>query len=665
MALLPHNEKIYKELSIAIENNDKVCFVHGTGLGKSFIFFEICKSFKKGDKVLYVIPKWSIADNIMLYPEYAQLKADVTFKTYNFFKTIQDLSEYDLVVFDEVHHIASDKYGKNALQSRITGKMLGLTATNRREDKIDVCKYFDKTVLGLSTFDAIRKGLIPPFEYLVCRDDKEELLKKWGKSWSGFDKWIDYVKSIPFLKEVINKNPRNRWICFFHTIEALEAKEETVKKLFPKHHIIKITTKHDAHINDISRYKRTVVMCVDKLLEGVHVDVDGIILFRNVQSLTVFQQILGRVVHVGATQPPIILDCTQVALKMLAKLLKIQGKESKSPGTESGTSQGKPLLTCSLINTEHFNLTKLLAFLADSRYGNRWTPAELAMLKEHYEKTYMRDMLKLLPRHTKSSISAKAKQLGLKNIYATCDWTKQELTKLREGLKNGLNYRQVTETLPGRTIYSVKAKAKKLGLATKDWTWAKDDIAYLRKNYGKIPTKDIASHLNRSYSAIKAAAIKYKVTSEKTGVTWTEDMVAYLKENYNSKTRVELSQILGVSRTAISCKANALGIQKGYQSIFTPEMDEVLKRDYDKKDKYEIAKELNMTPNQIASRASYLGISKRKLDKDIWSEDKVFFLKDNYKTMDRNEIAKHIGVRPEQVTQKAYKLGLRKEREAV
>ena len=75
---------------------------------------------------------------------------------------------------------------------------------------------------------------------------------------------------------------------------------------------------------------KVIILSCDMLLEGYHVDtVDGVLLFRNVQSLTVFQQILGRVSSIGSNMSPLIVDCTESAYKLLTKLL--NQDKSRSP----------------------------------------------------------------------------------------------------------------------------------------------------------------------------------------------------------------------------------------------------------------------------------------------------------------------------------------------
>ena len=147
MSLLPHNDKVYKELVAAYKSNHSVLLIHGTGLGKSFIFLELACTQFNGKKVLFVVPKHTVEQGISGYKEYEEAGISLTFATYNTFadedKAEELFNEYDIFVFDEAHHLGSGLFGKNArkmfaLVKGTDKKILGMTATNTREDKIDV-----------------------------------------------------------------------------------------------------------------------------------------------------------------------------------------------------------------------------------------------------------------------------------------------------------------------------------------------------------------------------------------------------------------------------------------------------------------------------------------------------------------------------------------------
>lgn len=612
--LMRHNEKCYMDLVTAFRDNRDVLFIHGTGLGKSFVFLELKDNLFRGMRICYVIPKHSVKEGISGYDEYkAGGGSGISFVTYNYFttpeKAVSLAQECDVIVFDEAHHLGSGKYGCNAralfpVMRDKGGMILGLTATNIREDKTDVALYFSATVLGMSAFGAIREGLIPPFEYLVCRDDMEQKLG-YGKKAGDYKKRLSYEESIPMLKETVARNPRDRWLCFFLDISSLERYEDVVRDIFPKDYtIIKITTKHDTHVEDISRHKKTVIMSVNKLLEGIHVPhTDGIILFRNVSSLPVFQQILGRVVHVGDTTPPLVLDCTKTAIKMLAKLL----KEEREQGNTPSESSSKPLLYCSLVNTEHFDLTRLLA-LADGAAAP-WTEEEMALIRKHYGRMTNRELHKLIPAHSASAIQKKAAEIGLESELKGRAWTDDEISRMMAAVQECSGYKELASRMPGRDVNSVKNKCRKLGI-TFSRSWSDKDDAYLKANYAVLDEDELCRSLGRSKTAVKNRAVKLGL--KKTArIEWTDEQILLIKENYGICDRNKLARIVGAEPAQVTSKAFQLGLRKGHAGIWSSDMDLFLKQNYGSRDRNWIASELGLKPGQVTGRAHYLGLAKR------------------------------------------------------
>lgn len=372
MALLKHNVTVYKELEEKLQASDNALLIHGTGMGKSFILLEHLMTLSKDTRVLYVVPKTAIIENFTSYKEYEELKVSVDFCTYNKFASEEianeTLDQYDLFIFDEAHHLGSDLYGKNALiilntiKKGCNKKVIGLTATNRREDGIDIADYFSETILGVSILEGIRQGLIPPFEYLICGNDAVDQLGV-GEKITDYRQIIEYEEALPLLSETIEKNLKKKWICFFTNINELEIYENFIKSMFPDDYkVIKISSRHDTSISEVFDHDKVVILSVDKLIEGIHLpNIEGILLFRKVGSLPVFQQILGRLVHVGSPTPPLILDCTETAFQLLGKLMAGEKKAGYSTDKrERNNGSVRDILYCSIQNIEHFDLEQLL-----------------------------------------------------------------------------------------------------------------------------------------------------------------------------------------------------------------------------------------------------------------------------------------------------------------
>jgi hypothetical protein len=360
---MEHNQKAADEIILStVKGNHNILYVSGVGTGKSYVTKYLIEMMYANKKVAYVVPKHSIAN--YLKEEAGFDKYDnVRFYTYNYFdnaaKCMKVFESNDFIVLDEAHHVGSFLYGSNIVEAMKKNKanVLGLTATPFRDsDKVDVNTFFDKSVKGLTNFEAIQQGLMPRFEYIVCtpgsyKQKKDEKVV------------LDYENSDELLSDIIKTNNKEKWLCFFPSTSKLEAHKRLIEELFPEHHICVLYASLDNTkevLEEVRTHKKCVVLSCNILLEGLHIDnVDGIILFRDVESLTVFQQILGRVCSIGKKENPIVIDCTKVAYKMMRKLLRVeQGGRDSSRRTLGSGIHG--ILKVSLENKKYHDITKLL-----------------------------------------------------------------------------------------------------------------------------------------------------------------------------------------------------------------------------------------------------------------------------------------------------------------
>lgn len=133
------------------------------------------------------------------------------------------------------------------------------------------------------------------------------------------------VMSKDVIKEIAEKYPRKKYIVFSGDIESLHRDNNVIAYAFPDKEIYELYTGSGdtkAILEAFNATESGVLMTVDMALEGIHLsDVDGILLFRNVQSIPVFEQMLGRVCSIGKTTSPVIIDCSARGIELLQKLL--------------------------------------------------------------------------------------------------------------------------------------------------------------------------------------------------------------------------------------------------------------------------------------------------------------------------------------------------------
>ena len=371
IVLRDHNERPVTEILRVFETSSSVIYVSGVGTGKSFVFMGAAERMG-ARRIAYIIPKLVIKNNMEAYEDFSRLSADVDFLTYNYFtdlaKAAETLAGYDLVVIDECHHLGSDRYGRcivSAMRSLSGGtKFLGLTATPKRERGDDVTGYFDARVDGISNFEAIEQGLMPPIDYRVCLPEQD--LKQIEREYEGSVKAkLSFTDSEKVLKSAAAMFPRDKWICFFPNVEVLHAHEELVRAMFPGHKMLTLYAELgnlDSVVEELKGAGKAVVLSCNILLEGVHLPgIDGIVLFRNVTSLPCFQQMVGRVCSIGKDISPVVLDCSSSALKLMAKLLSSGRGVSAETGSEK-TSE-KDVVRIGIGEHRNYDISSLLRLI--------------------------------------------------------------------------------------------------------------------------------------------------------------------------------------------------------------------------------------------------------------------------------------------------------------
>lgn len=370
--LYAHNQGTYNQVCRALKEKNNLCLVQGTGVGKSFLAIALIKERFSGKRVLFVCPKRAIEINLKKYKDFADVGDRVDFLYNAVFlnrKVAEDVfRKYDVFFVDEAHHMGAEMTGNvlhHLLQMVKTSSdkyFIGMTATPVRDsDHVNVTDFFDNTVYGLSTFECIENGLMPKVEYLVCKPEKELS----AEERAIYKEKLSIENSNELLQNIIQTNPKERWLCYYPSISEMNANHETVCRLFPGYRVIKVSsdTKHSQDMIDgICDGEKVVIESVDMLLEGIHLPkMQGILLFRNVSAVGVFLQIFGRITAIGETESPLFVDCTSTAFRLLHHLLSVDN--SQRMGVSSNKAQGKCLkniLHISLQNQEFFDVGCLL-----------------------------------------------------------------------------------------------------------------------------------------------------------------------------------------------------------------------------------------------------------------------------------------------------------------
>jgi len=152
---------------------------------------------------------------------------------------------------------------------------------------------------------------------------------------------------------------------------------------------------------------------------------------------------------------------------------------------------------------------------------------------------------------------------------------------------------------------------------------SEEDIEFVKNNYLKISTEEIANHINKSIWTVYGIAKKLNIGNFK----WTEEKVNILKKYYVEKDWDFLFDVLGTNKkSVIFGKACSLGLHK--RVIWTEEYDNVMKKYYPSSNFEEIFSKIpNVTKASMQHRATELGI---RCDIHYWSEEEIQLLREKY-----------------------------------
>ena len=171
-----------------ITGKEKILLTMATGTGKTFVSFQIVwKLIKSGfiSRVLFITDRVFLRDQAHdNYDAFGDARSKIKFGNFNqnrqiYFSTYQSLYSrriyeqiphdfFDLIIIDECHRSRYGDWGE-ILDHFDNAYHLGMTATPRREDNIDVYEYFGRPVFEYSLAQAIEDGFLVPYKVYKIR----------------------------------------------------------------------------------------------------------------------------------------------------------------------------------------------------------------------------------------------------------------------------------------------------------------------------------------------------------------------------------------------------------------------------------------------------------------------------------------------------------------
>jgi type I restriction enzyme, R subunit len=344
--------RAYQETAIkrVIENivkgNKKTLLTMATGTGKTFTAFQIIWKLVKSKKMHRVL---FLSDRIFLkdqayndFEAFRQGSEDARCKiesgNFNknrniYFATYQTLFAgdlykqipsdfFDLIVIDECHRSRYGDWGI-VLDHFESAYHLGMTATPKREDNIDVYEYFGEPVFEYSLGQAIDDGYLVPYKiYKITTNLYKEGLHVNEAEEVIYDDEVDPDKvkeyyepteyeravTIPDQIELLCKkvvdvldktNPYGKTIVFCVDMTHAQQVKDTLNHL--KGDEIYATRIVSEDHDDLTKFrdkempKPIIATTVDLLSTGIDIPhLQNIVLMRPINSKVLFKQILGR-----------------------------------------------------------------------------------------------------------------------------------------------------------------------------------------------------------------------------------------------------------------------------------------------------------------------------------------------------------------------------------
>ncbi|WP_321313897.1 DEAD/DEAH box helicase [Halarcobacter sp.] len=300
---------------------NKALVIAATGTGKTYLAaFDVKKV--KPKRLLFIVHRENILNKAKECFESLIDDFDMGLFTGNnkdilkpyIFATIQTLSsnyeifkkdEFDYIIYDEAHHIASPSYKK--VKDYFDAKFnLGLTATPNRMDGLSIYEQFDDNIAcDIRLDEALENKLVSTFHYYGVSDIKELDYEKIDLSdISSLSRFLMINRRVDFIIEKMNfygySGNKRRVLAFCSSKEhAFYMAEE-----FNKRGITSIaltsddnTQKRDELINSLedAEKKLEVIFSVDIFNEGIDIpSVNTVLMLRPTNSPIVFVQQLGR-----------------------------------------------------------------------------------------------------------------------------------------------------------------------------------------------------------------------------------------------------------------------------------------------------------------------------------------------------------------------------------
>ena len=677
-----HNIEIYSKVESLLNAQNKALLVLGTGLGKTST--ALSYALKYGYRVLVVCPRDNIKDTWEIYSPVVNTISYVSLA--NEAETF-DYSKYDLIVFDEAHHLNAPVWGKgirHLLDNNVNIKILGLTATPLCDGgKKNIADIFfkDCTVVGYDAIEGIKAGVLHPVSYVCSFYTKpkeiDEALEKCKESTDELTMKLKgrldlALNNTPTLKEIITSNMphgNRKGIIFAQTIEDMDEAIKILKDIYPNEKYRKIhSLMNREEVQNIKEWFSNTdsgYLCtVDMISEGSHYKgVNTIFMFRKTKSGNLFEQQLGRCMTQTSLPNPhcIVFDLVNnmrnvreftarladaISRHGIVKTLK--GERQVNPDVFSGGAKISEQCV-----VEDYTQDIVDAYDEINRLlGGFWTEEEVRILKKCAFHQTWEELSKCLRRPIEG-VKSKAYELGLRKGINVV--SKEILTDVDGMIRCGCTFEEIHSTFPFiDKNYFTNRKRKIFGATLSIKPVTEYEKAIILNDYPTKGRETLSLLPGRNVEWLQSTASRLGV---KLNPAWTSDMDNVIKEKYAEVGAKGIHRIMPEkSVSQIADRAVKLGV-KFDSKRWSKEEDEVLKNFWVQ----DREKVLQLLPKRTLKNCQQRAIKMGLLQEGYyWTDEEIATLKKYYVIGGKYEVKKHLTTKSiSQIASKASALKLK------
>lgn len=646
-----HNQRTYENICRMYgEGIQRVAVVQPTGSGKSLLMAKLIED-NPNSRFFVLSTSHKINDQFRSKLDEESLKR-INFNIYCNMPNMSDETmkalQADYILLDEMHRALAKEWSKGIkilLEMYPNAKVLGLSATPIRY--LDRCRnvveelFNGNLACDMSLSQAILDGILPMARY-VCgvysyEKDTESLNKKIAKSCNSDEEKKELLEQVKVLKQNLDKangvseiirkyvvSGNEKFVVFLKDTTYLRDMKPVIEKWFTDAGFtVRLYETHYKNVDKDKEFRAfkedteegviKACLSVNMVAEGIHGDIDGVIMLRETMSPNLYFQMIGRAFSCGKKTIPLIFDLVansqfiSDAVDNFPNELRGEIKKRKEECEKEGRDYEVGFNVDEFIVMDEF-MDVVSGFRAiEGRLKSReWTEEENRILREYYliEGTKVKDRLK---ERSKVSIKAQARKLGL-SINSCKPWTEKEVEILKkwypiEGLK-------VIDRLEGRTKGAIQSKVIKLSIQSLDRGWTDKEIKIL-KEYYSIEGMKVKDRLqDRTEVAIRSLASKLRLKA----LDWTDKEYQILYKYYPTEGKRVRNRLNGKTDGAIYSMARKLGI-KVHDKLWTEEENNILRKYYPVEGSKVINKLNGRTKNAIITQANKLELEYKKCKK--------------------------------------------------